>query len=763
MDIDPDDVRPAHISEAVWDLTLGLSPRQMVGQLVSMDHHLFKRRDIPDLRGETPEEMLEHMIAEGRLSVQSHAPEPRVVRRRQEIAISNGQIPIFVADNGQRGVRRAMPSGAGMTYAWDPELVYRCALAAGQHLVAKGVTLNWAPTADHAYGVCVQGRAQEGPICESPTLMRALIAAYVRGYQDAGMVAVLKHVGGGYQYTDGVDYTTLPISWREFLESCWPGYEGGLDAGAFALMLGFGHLDGLPAHADPRLRDMLLDYGGMRRIIVTDFAGIGAELCEYGLTPDLRGSALKGFRDAHVHIDLSGGVYAAFLEELYDDGEVPLRDLQLRAADVVSLKERIGLLDDPYRFGSPDKTHVLLENAPDFAEAAATSIVLLRPEQPDPSVLPLPGDARVLVCGPLANAPRHDLGWTCGDAWEEPWIKDVVTPFAGLRGTLGEDQVACIPGVDFEGPHKSQARACEAAQLCSHVVVCLGEHWEWGCEAQPRLRPELPAPQVRFLELLWQAARGTKTKIIVSITASRRIHIPPAVIAMADALMWRPQGGTYAGTGFARVLAGQCDTVGRLSHALPRHADVRSGFSYREHRRGRPPFGLHDFSRKYLEQNWCARPQELSLAYSEAEFFCGEGYSMFGTVDFGPIELDRETLRLGDTEPLIVRAKLRATGDRPIPVRAQLYWHDVVAPVIPRYLELLDHRDVQCAPGEATEVSFLVSPEQLATYGLDVSEGRKPRSDQDGVRLFLVPHAGVALGQLFRGDEVEGATFTLTD
>ena len=65
-----------------------------------MDHHLFKRRDIPDLRGGTPEEMLEDMIAEGRLSVQSHAPEPRVIRRRQEIAVSNGQIRAASASQG---------------------------------------------------------------------------------------------------------------------------------------------------------------------------------------------------------------------------------------------------------------------------------------------------------------------------------------------------------------------------------------------------------------------------------------------------------------------------------------------------------------------------------------------------------------------------------------------------------------------------------------------------------------------------------------
>lgn len=729
--------RPAHIDADVWRVVKTMGPRELAGQLTMFD---------PPVALARTGRSLEDLIAAREVGTVMGIPDlPEGFLRLQRLALENGAIPLLHAGDFQRGVTVVGPAGIGAPNSWNPELVQRAACCAARQMAVAGVTLNFAPVADHAIATH-QGRSQEGGAVESPLLMSRLVAAMVRGYQGNSLAdpnavaATLKHVGP-YQYTYGPDYTDCGPSTRLFLEDSWPPFQAGLEAGAAAVMLSFVTLDGVPAHANAYLCRLVTRHGGRHVIRISDFTGIN-ELMEFGVAGTPSDAALLAFTRGGIHLDLNGGVYGACLPKLVEEGTLPLSALMARAAEVVQLKKNLGLLADPFRSGRPAEAALLTTHpscSAAFVRLAEESIVLLRPTTAPSDALPIPGNARILVTGPLADDREGMLGEWCGNA--KLHLAQVVTISEGVVGRWGGGNAACAPGVGFEtADERLQRQALTAARDKTHIIVCLGEPWQWSGEAKVRLVPKLPDIQVRFVERLREA---TTARIIVLITAGRQLKIPDAVQRCAQAVFWVPQLGTFAGTAVANVLSGEKNPSGRLAYSLPCHEAVTAGFSHRERRIGRPAAAASPATREYATPGWSAHYQELGPRGSLSEFHCGEGYGYTSFALSDP-QLSGTTLSTRGGEPLLVSVTVTNTGPHPGKETVQLYWHDTVSQAVPRRLELLDFRQVELTPGDSRRISFRVTPDMLRQYGSNLEEGAQPRPDPYPVYLFIVQHAGQA-------------------
>jgi beta-glucosidase len=413
-----------------------------------------------------------------------------------------------------------------------------------------------------------------------------------------------------------------------------------------------------------------------------------------------------------------------------------------RAAEVVQLKKNLGLLEDPFRYGRPAEAALLTTHpscsAP-FVRLAEESIVLLRPTTATSDVLPIPGNARILVTGPLADDREGMLGEWCGNA--KFHLAQVVTISEGIVGKWGGGDVTCAPGVGFETADEHiQQQALIAAKDKTHIIVCLGEPWHWSGEAKVRLVPKVPHIQVHFVERLREA---TTAEIIVLITAGRQLKIPDAVQRCAQAVFWVPQLGTFAGTAVANVLSGEKNPSGRLAYSLPCHEAVTAGFSHRERRISRPAAFTNPATREYATPGWSAHYQELGPRGSLSEFHCGEGYC-YTRFELSDPNLSSTTLSIRGGEPLLASVTVTNTGSHPGKETVQLYWHDTVSPAVPRRLELLDFQQVELMPGDSRGVSFRITPNMLQQYGSNLEEGAKPRPDPYPVYLFIVQNAGQA-------------------
>jgi beta-glucosidase len=731
--------------------------RQLAGQLTSIDPGRYRQ-----LTGED----IALAVARGEIGGTGLVGDRLL--ELQEIAIANGHPPLLVKDDGRRGIYLVAPFPL---YCFDMSLVRRAHEQAADDAQHVGVALVRV-TCDYAFAQN-QGRTQEGGLISCPRFMSDVTRASTEGLIASGRIAViLKHLGP-YQYTVGPDYTALPIERTEFLETVLPRYAGGFEAGAQGVMMSFVALNGVPAHADPFLRDLVKAKAGPGAIIESDYDAIYELYGGFGYASSPKEAALRAFSEGGVHIDLCSLLYLNHLPALVEEGRVGEEQLLARAAEMLTCKERVGLLDDPYRGTAPDRTQVLLAGpATAYRDLAQASVVLLRPIRPDPAVLPISttaGKVRLCVLGPLAHEQPEDwLGAYSSHA--NHYIERVATPLTGLRKHWPHASYA--RGCDYDRDGCADRRAAsaqlrEAAELAreaTHVVLFLGEPHKWSGESATLAEPRLPYIQRRLIQLVRRANR--RAKLIVFVTAGRALHIPREVEENADAIFWTAHLGTFAGNAIADILAGLCSPTARLSHGLPIGDGITSGFDSRQARVDRPavPVVPGAVSRRQ-RHHWCAYYLGLGARWPAAYYF-GEGYG-FTTFELSDWSLSDRTLSASAGAAVTASVRVTNTGMQAGTETVHLYYQDMVCEErVPRLLERLGHQQVTLAPGEWSTLAFSVAPEMLAKYGRDPGAGRRVWPDRNPAenpdRLFLVQHEGQALDAVERfGDAQCVLTFTL--
>ncbi len=733
--------KPDHVSDRAWTLAGGMSLRQLAGQLTSIDPGRYQA-----LAGED----IALAVARGEIGGSGLVGERLL--ELQQIARDNGHPPLLIKDDGRRGFYLVAPFPL---YCFDMGLVRRAHQAAAEDAAIAGVSLIRL-TCDYSFAQH-QGRTQEGGIVACPRFMSAVTGASTEGLLASGRVAVvLKHMGP-YQYTAGPDYTALPISRVEFLETVLPRYDAGWAAGAHGAMMSFVALDGVPAHADPFLRDIVKANAGPGAIIESDYDALYEVYAGFGYAGSPKEAAFRCFEEGGVHIDLCSLLYLLHLPDLVTEGRIGEEALVVRAAEMLTLKEQVGLFDDPLRGTAPDADRRLLTGPrPAYAELARASIVMLRPTTPDPAVLPIPvGDPAVRVCvlGPLADQDPEDwLGAYCSHAFQH--LETVTTPLAGIRRHWPD--VTYVRGCDYDTGSEEWrdalpelTEAVEAVAGATHIVLFLGERHKWSGESAALADPRLPEVQRRLVQ---GVRRGNpQAKIIVFVTAGRALHIPADVEAAADALFWTAHVGTYAGDAIGEILAGIVSPTARLSHGLPIADGITSGLDTRLARIDRPPVPvIEGQAGRRQVGHWCAYYLGHGARWPSAYWF-GEGYS-YTSFALSDWSLDGTSLSAAGGA-LTASVRVTNTGQRAGTETVHLYYQDMVCEErVPRLLERLGHQQTVLEPGQSATLSFTVTPDMLAKYGRHPEAGRRVLPDRDPAlnpdRLFLVQHEGQAMAAI---------------
>src|SRR5690606_35592967 len=122
--------------------------------------------------------------------------------------------------------------------------------AAGGH---QGLSPGLDVTRDYRWG-----RTEE-TIGEDPHLVGTIAAAYVRGLENAGIVATLKHFAGYASSRGGRNLAPAPMGRRELADIILPPFEMALRlGGARSVMNSYAEIDGVPVAADEELLTGLL-------------------------------------------------------------------------------------------------------------------------------------------------------------------------------------------------------------------------------------------------------------------------------------------------------------------------------------------------------------------------------------------------------------------------------------------------------------------------------------------------------------------------
>jgi len=616
--------------------------------------------------------------------------------------------------------------------AFDPELVERMGRLIGDSMRELGVHQTLAPVLDVIRDPR-WGRVDEC-ISEDPYVVATIGTAYVRGIQDAGVHATLKHFVGYSASQAGRNHAPVHAGPRELADVFLPPFEMAVrDGGARSVMNSYTDIDGIPVASDPHLlTDLLREHWGFDGVVVSDYFAVAFLETMHAVAAD-RTEAARLALTAGIDVELpSGDAYAAPLLAGLRDGRVPEALVDRALARVLAQKEELGLLDPD---DSEPPTQIDLDSPAHRAVArdlAERSLVLLSND----GTLPLARPGRVAVIGPNGHDSSALMG--CYSFANHVLAHHPGTPFGfeiptvteALRAQLPESAIVSVTGCDVEGDDRSGfAAAVDAAASADVAIVVVGDRaglFGRGTVGEGNDAESLELPGVQ--RALVEEVVATGTAVVLVVVTGRPYALSWALDGAAGgvpaAVVQAFFPGEEGGTAIARVLSGTASPSGRLPVSLPRSAGAQP-FSY-----------LHPI---------LGGDSEVTSAESTPvrPFGFGLGYTTFTRTDLtAPAEV-----AAGGTIPVSVI--VTNTGARAGAEIVQLYAHDVHASVVRPVAQLLGYARVVLEPGASATVRFEVPTARLAFTG------------RDGIRIVEPGRIDLWVGASVADRETR-ATLTLT-
>ncbi|MBN1999121.1 hypothetical protein JW935_16295 [candidate division KSB1 bacterium] len=334
------------------------------------------------------------------------------LNKLQELAKSrNSGIPLHITIDMEGDFKNDYTAGRvlqfpppmGITAIGDPDLAYKVANLMGRQMAAIGVTQFYHPVCDVNINP-LNPEIGVRSFGDDPKVCAKFIDATVRGYQDAGVAATIKHFAGrGDSATDAHDVLDVCRGDRKRMEAVeLAAFQAGVDAGAWALMTAHtifpAYDDEYPATLSKKiLTDLLRGEMGFDGVIVSDAIGMAAILKKWPL-PKACAMAIKAGVDtillkaddesrSQCLFGIKSAVEDGFLsEERVDDA---VRRLLCMKYDQ-GLFEKAGKMD-------PKKTAAIVRSKEniDFSwEVAHKALLVVRD---DKKLLPLSKDKKILV------------------------------------------------------------------------------------------------------------------------------------------------------------------------------------------------------------------------------------------------------------------------------------------------------------------------------------------------------------------------------
>lgn len=619
--------------------------------------------------------------------------------------------------------------------AFDPALVQEMARAIGDSMKQLGIHQGLAPVLDVIRDPR-WGRVDEC-IGEDPYLVGTVGTAYVRGLQDAGVHATLKHFLGYSASAAGRNHAPVHAGQREIADIFLPPFEMAiLDGAAKSVMNSYTEIDGIPlAASTDYLTGLLREKLGFDGVVVADYFAVAFLEVMHAVAAD-RGEAAALALEAGIDIELPTGdaylqpladrIRAGAFDEAYVDRAV------LRA---LAQKEELGLLDAGAFEDEPPAT-IDLDSPRHRGLArrlAEESVVLLSND----GVLPLNrcqgALSRVAVIGP--NAHRAEALQGCysfanhvlASRPELPLGFEIPTVREALEGAFGDAGLA-VPefvyaeGCTVEGTDESGFdEAVDAASSAELAIVVVGDQaglFGRGTVGEGNDSESLELPGVQ--RKLVKAIAATGTPVVMVLLTGRPYAIDWAVDGSSKAPAAVLQAffpGEGGGLAIADIITGRTNPSGRLPVSMPRSA-------------GAQPYS-------YLHPILGGR-SAVTATDTTPVFPFGFGLS-YASFEYADLVVDSEAAAGGVFEAAVT---VTNTGDVRGVDTVQLYGHDIQGSVTRPVVQLLGYTRVELEPGESTRVTFSVPTTRFA-----FSDRRMVRIVEPGdVEVWVASHAAASAG-----------------
>jgi beta-glucosidase len=588
-------------------------------------------------------------------------------------------IPIVPFEEALHGLvgpgATAFPQAIGLAATWDAGLVSEVAGAIAAETRSRGIRQVLSPVINIARDVR-WGRVEE-TYGEDPFLASRMAVAFVRAFEERGVVATPKHfvanVGAG-----GRDSYPVADGERQLREMDFPPFLAAIgEGGARSIMTSYNSWDGVPCSMNPRLlTDILKGEWAFRGFVISDACSVGGAFSLH-LTADSYPESGRQAWESGLDVVFQTEIgHASLFGPAITGGSVSAARVDDAVRRVLRAKMELGLFEDPYVDPAEAERESGLDAHRALARRAAReSVVLLKNGD---GTLPLGngGASRIAVIGPDAVEAR--LGGYSGPGVRKVTLLDGIRERSGPGGSVRYAE-GCGRKAADEGGIEAAVRLAGASDL---AVVAAGI--EEG-EARDRADIRLPGGQAEMIRRV--AATGTPTVVVIyggsAVAMSEWIDAADAVL-----MAWYP--GKEGGRAVADVLWGDADPSGRLPVTFPL-AVGQLPLVYNHKPTGRFD-GYLDLPGDPLF------PFGFGLSYTEFEY--------------GELVVEPEEIPSGGTARITCR--ITNAGKRAGAEVVQLYVHDKLASVVRPVLELKGFRKVFLEPGASVTATFDLGPEELS-------------------------------------------------
>lgn len=628
--------------------------------------------------------------------------------------VSRMGIPELVMSDGPHGVRHEhnrdwsrndsidyrvtyLPAEIGLAATWNSSLALQYGNVLGSEAKKRGKDIILGP------GVNIMRSPLNGRnfeyMSEDPYLASVMGVHYIRGVQNQGISACVKHYLANNQETKRQE-VDVKMSERALREIYLPAFKEAIQKGnAYTVMGAYNKFRGqYCSHNEYLINTILKKEFGFKGALISDWSAVQNTMQALRFGTDIEmGTEMRNWGNWNFNKAFMGDtaiqlVKAGLVSESFIDEKVKRILWVMFQTNAFSKSLRTpGEINTP---GHQKTARIIAEE----------SIVLLKNTG---NILPLKSGSGPSIAVIGDNAIRsHSEG---GGSAQVPALYEI-TPLQGLRNYLQKDSSRITFSQGYISRKEGGADAAlieaaiKAAKSAESVIIFGGYNhgftndWDdqfFDTEGKDKVNIKLPFGQDELIKAVVKANPNTVVVLFGGSACDMTLWVKDVKGIMQ---VWYP--GMEGGNAIANVLFGKSNPSGKLPVSFP--------------------VKLEDIPAHHYGQF----PGDSSVEYKEGIFV---GYRYFDTYKVKPLfafghGLSYTTFELTDLqvkpegELQNVSVRIKNTGKTPGAEVIQVYVSDVKSSVERPLKELKDFKKILLQPGESQEVKFSLSKEAFQYF-----------------------------------------------
>lgn len=607
----------------------------------------------------------------------------------------------------------AFPALTCLAATWNPEAALLYGQSIGEEARYRNKTVLLGPGVN-IYRTPLNGRNFEY-MGEDPYLASQMVVPYVKGVQQNGVAACVKHYALNNQEINR-HTTNVIVDDRALYEIYLPAFKAAVQEGkAWAIMGSYNlYKNQHNCHNRYLLNDILKGEWGFDGVVVSDWGGVHntEEAIYNGMDMEFgswTNGLSKGMGNAYDNYYLAH----PYLKQI-KEGKIGTKELDDKVRRILRLAFRTTMNRNRPYGAMLSEEHIAAAR-----KIGEEGIVLLQNKK---NILPidLNRTKKIAVIG--ENALKM---MTVGGGSSSLKVQYECSPLDGIKRRIGDGiEISYARGYvgdtggQFDGVSSGQnlkddrsarqliEEAVRIAQSADYVIFIggLNKSGHQDCEDTDRKGLELPYKQDKVIGAL---AKVNKNLIVVNISGNA-VAMP--WISEVPAVIQAWYLGTEAGNAIASVLVGDVNPSGKLPFTFPEKLEDVGAHQLGDYPGRQREDGI--FDEKYHESifvgyRWTDKQKIRPL------FPFGHGLS-YTTFAYGKATVNKKVMKID--EQIAITVPITNTGKRIGSEIVQLYISDLKSSLPRPVKELKGFSKIQLAPGETQEVTFLIDKQALSFF-----------------------------------------------